>query len=105
MLGCEVNNEGYLINCLEKLSCKLIDHQRKVEKSTVSETLFINTGKPCVLDGVTPNLPIIIAGAKNIIELLFVCIESENANNCSFLWQLEKHHTDHLFFSLLAISC
>ena len=77
MLGCEVNNEGYLINCLEKLSCKLIDHQRKVEKSTVSETLFINTGKPCVLDGVTPNLPIIIAGVKNMIELLFVCIETE----------------------------
>ena len=85
LVGCEVNNEaGYLINCFEKLSCKEIDHQRKVEKSTVFETLFINTGKLCVLDGITPNLPIIIAGVKNMIELLFVCIESENANNCSF---------------------
>ena len=54
MLGYEVNNEGYLIKCLEKLSCKVIDHQRKVEKSTVFETLFINTGKPCVLDGIKP---------------------------------------------------
>ena len=36
-----------------------------------------------------------------MIELLFVCIESENANNCSFLWQFEKHHTDRLFVSLL----
>ena len=62
----------------------MIDHQRKAEKSTVFETLFLNTGKPCVLDGITPNLPIIIAGVKNMIELLFVCIESENANNCSF---------------------
>ena len=35
-----------------------------------------------------------------MIELLFACIESENANNCSFLWQFEKH-TDHLFVSLL----
>ena len=69
VLGYEVNNEGYLINCFEKLSCK--------EKSTVFETLFINTGKPCVLDGITPNLPIIIAGVKNMIELLFVCIETE----------------------------
>ena len=83
MLGYEVNNEGYLIKYLEKLSCKVIDHQRKVEKSAVFETLFINTGKPCVLDGITPNLPIIIAGVKNMIELLFVCIEL-NANNCSF---------------------
>ena len=39
VLGCEVNNEGYLINCFEKLSCKVINHQRKVEKSTVFETL------------------------------------------------------------------
>ena len=69
MLGYEVNNEGYLINCFEKFSCK--------EKSTVFENLFINTGKPCVLDGITPNLPIIIAGVKNMIELLFVCIETE----------------------------
>ena len=45
VLGCEVDNEGYLINCFEKLSCK--------EKSTVFETLFINTGKPCVLDGIS----------------------------------------------------
>ena len=29
VLGCEVNNEGYLINCFEKLSCKVIDHQRR----------------------------------------------------------------------------
>ena len=36
-----------------------------------------------------------------MIELLFVCIESENANNCSNRWQFEKHHTDHLFVSLL----
>ena len=36
-----------------------------------------------------------------MIELLLVCIEFENANNCSFLWQFEKHHTDHLFVSLL----
>ena len=36
-----------------------------------------------------------------MIELLFVCIESENANICSFWWQFEKHHTDHLFVSLL----
>ena len=77
VLGYEVNNEGYLINCLEKLSCKVIDHQRKVEKSTVFETLFINTGKPCVLDGITPNRPIVIAGVKNMTELLFVCIETE----------------------------
>ena len=63
MLGCEVNNEGYLINCFEKLSCKVIDHQRKEEKSTVFETIFISTGKPCVLDGL-----------KNMIELLFVII-------------------------------
>ena len=76
MLRYEVNNEGYLINRFEKLSCK--------EKSTVFESLFINTGKPCVLDGITPNHPIIIAGVKNMIELLFVCIESENAINCSF---------------------
>ena len=69
VLGYEVNNEGYLINCFENLSCK--------EKSTVFETLFMNTGKPCVLDGITPNLPIIIAGIKNMIELLFVCIETE----------------------------
>ena len=69
VLGYEVNNEGYLINCFEKPSCK--------EKSTVLETLFINKGKPCVLDGITPNLPIIIAGVKIMIELLFVCIETE----------------------------
>ena len=36
-----------------------------------------------------------------MIELLFVCIESENAIHCSFGWQFEKHHTDHLFVSLL----
>ena len=69
MLGYELNNEGYLINCFEKLCCK--------EKSTVFENLFINTGKSCVLDGITPNLPIIIAGVKNMIELLSVCIETE----------------------------
>ena len=57
VLGCEVDNEGYLINCFEKLSCKVIDHQRKVEKWTVFETLFINTGKPCVLDGIKPTFP------------------------------------------------
>ena len=60
VLGYEVNNEGYLINCFEKLSCK--------EKLTVFENLFINTGKPCALDGITPNLPITIAGVKNMIE-------------------------------------
>ena len=64
VLGYELNNEGYLINCFEKLCCK--------EKATVFENLFINTGKPCVLDGITPNLPIIIAGVKNMIELPFV---------------------------------
>ena len=41
VFGYEVNNEGYLINCFEKLSCKVIDHQRKVEKSTVFETLSL----------------------------------------------------------------
>ena len=39
-------------NVCGQLSCKVIDHQRKVEKSTVFETLFINTRKPCVLDGI-----------------------------------------------------
>ena len=42
-----------------------------------------------------------VAGVKNMIELLFVFIESENANNCSFWWQFEKHYIDHLFVSLL----
>ena len=41
VFGYEVNNEGYLINCFEKLSCKVIDHQRKVEKSTAFETLSL----------------------------------------------------------------
>ena len=41
VFGYEVNNEGYLINGIEKLSCKVIDHQRKVEKSTVFETLSL----------------------------------------------------------------
>ena len=78
VLEYEVNIEGYLIKYLDwKLSSEVIDHQRKVEKSTVFETLFINTGKPCVLDGITPNLPILIGGVKNMIELLFVCIETE----------------------------
>ena len=43
------DNKGYSINSFEKLSCK--------KKSTVFETLFITTGKPCVLDGITPTFP------------------------------------------------
>ena len=41
------------------------------------------------------------ARIKPMIEILFVCIETENGNNCSCWWQLEKHHTDHLFSRLL----
>ena len=37
-----------------------------------------------------------------MIEVLFVCIESENANNCFYNGNLRNiDHTDHLFVSLL----
>ena len=36
-----------------------------------------------------------------MIEFIFVCIETENANKYSCWWQLQKHHTDHLFACLV----
>ena len=81
VLGYEVNNEGYLINCFEKLFCKVIDHQRKVEKSTVFETLSLIEENLVYWTVLTHHNS---AGVKNMIELLFVCIESENANNWVF---------------------
>ena len=64
----------------------MIVHQRKVEKSTVLETLSLIQENIVYLKHRN-------CWVKNMIEVLFVCIESENANNFFFLWQFEKHRS------------